>query len=937
MGITKYITLMYPEAFLIGLLLLYLYFKHLKRKSIFRFLMLFCAILLLCRPVIVHRTKALDLCIIADRSRSISDEARKSQMEIIDLAARNLEPGDRLGIISFNEKSYIEQILESEAGIKSFSIASSENSSDITEGLNTALSLLSQKRNSRMLLLSDGEFTGQSPVRSAQIARQMKIPVYYRNLKKASFFNLSIRDVDIPEKVIANEPFRVKFNISSTENTSGRYRIIRDGKITGEEKNGGWNSFNFKAGQNQIRFNDILRTPHIYSYGIEVETTPHEKEKIKSDNTAEKFIKVVGERPILIVNNTGQVDNLSRILSAGGLSSHLLHIENFRLNLNKMEGYKGIILNNVPILGLTRKQISDLRNFVVEEGGGLLVCGGNRSFASGGFYKTSLEQILPVSLEDRNQSKKISTAFSITMDRSGSMQMRTPSGKTKMSLANTAAVECLNLLTGADSISVIAVDSMAHIIVPQQPVDNPGAISSRILKIESMGGGIFTYTALVAAGNEIIKANQLNKHIILFADAADSEEPGKYKELLSDFEKGGITVSVIGLGTENDPDAGFLKDVAKRGNGEVYFTQDANQLIQFFTADTITYSRNSFIEEAAPMKIKGAAYSISPDQDWKDFSCSGYNLMFTKPKADVAIITTDEDNAPILAFWQRGVGRVASLALDTNGTFSGSSNYGDIILNTTRWIMGSNVFDNLQIKTVYEGNYASIKMEVSGEEREKMGAAKLTVITPSGKKIKKTLNWDTYNKLSSSIKMEECGCYRGLIHVGDKVYKTGPMSLPVSPEFLHDRKAGSGKRTLEQIASISGGKEILDVRDLFIRDMKSSVTSPVILPFLIGLIFLFLLDMCDIRFGILIWLKRKYIELKSRIKERRTQAIRTKKSTGKEKKVSKEKVKKISPDHEVEEIKSPEPEEEISQESDMDYLSTSKEAVKRRFRKKRED
>ncbi len=68
------------------------------------------------------------------------------------------------------------------------------------------------------------------------------------------------------------------------------------------------------------------------------------------------------------------------------------------------------------------------------------------------------------------------------------------------------------------------------------------------------------------------------RHIILFADAADAEEPGDYMKLLAEMQKEKCTVSVIGLGTEKDSDADFLKDVAKRGNGRIFFNANANEL-----------------------------------------------------------------------------------------------------------------------------------------------------------------------------------------------------------------------------------------------------------------------------------------------------------------------------------------------------------------------
>jgi Mg-chelatase subunit ChlD len=917
---------------LLGLVLVYLYFRRLANRNLWRLVMLVCAVLLLGYPVLLHRTKSIDLFLVVDRSRSISSDGHAKQMEILDLVSGNLQSGDRLGIISFNEKAYVEQAPGSEGVVKSFQIPFSLDSSELSEALQTALSLAREDRNSRILILSDGEYTGRNPIQEAQIARQRKIPVLYRNLKQAEIFNLTIRDIDTPGKILTNEPFRIVFKVSSMTDSPGRYRLYRNDQVLGAAENEGWRSRNFQAGNNILSFTDTPVNAGIYSYRLEVEAVPREKESFLDDNVAERFVSVVGERPILVVNNSGSADNVSRILSAGGLASHIVNIGNFHLTLNQMEGYKGIILNNVQVLNLTRSQIQALKDFVMEEGGGLLVCGGASSFAKGGYYKTALEAILPVSLEDRNQSKKISAAFSIVMDRSGSMQMTTPSGETKMSLANNASVESLNLLTPMDSISVIAVDSIAHIIVPQQPANDIATISSHIMKIESMGGGIFIYEALAAAGAQVLQASQLNKHILLFADAADSEEPGAYKELLGKFAEAGVTVSVVGLGRESDQDAELLKDIAKLGNGQVYFTEDAAQLIQFFTADTISYVRQNFITEPAPMSIKSAAYIISPDQKWADFTCSYYNLMFPKPGSDVAIRTADDDSAPILAFWQRGVGRVSALALDAEGPFTSIPHYGDITLSSVRWIMGSNIYDNLLIKTSSEGSYARIRMEVSSEEREKMGAARIRIFTPQGETFTKPLLWDGYNKLSASYRMNETGCYRGVVEMGDKIYKIGPMSLPVSPEFIHEEEPAFGKKTLEQMANITGARELLNVSDLFERTMSSSVTAPVITPFLILFLILLVVDIAEQRFGLQQMIRQF-------LKNQKERAARIKIPKILEpvfsQKIKKKKITTLSGGkNEGQEPHAQEHPESPPQKGDMDYLKAAKDKVHKRFGKR---
>ena len=80
-----------------------------------------------------------------------------------------------------------------------------------------------------------------------------------------------------------------------------------------------------------------------------------------------------------------------------------------------------------------------------------------------------------------------------------------------------------------DAITVFAVDSSAHEIAALLNVgENRGELIDRIRKIESMGGGIFVYTGMKEAWAKLKTAEAGQRHMILFTDAADSEEPGDY-------------------------------------------------------------------------------------------------------------------------------------------------------------------------------------------------------------------------------------------------------------------------------------------------------------------------------------------------------------------------------------------------------------------------
>jgi len=858
MEIAGIVSLKYPELLLLGGLVVVAYIRFLRRKNLWRTITLILAVGLLTYPYISRTTKSVDIVVLADRSRSITDKDRSRQAEVIRLIETNLDGGDRLGVVSFNEKSYVEKALSAESSFDQFTIPYSQDASDLSEGLKTSLALCGSDRNAKILILSDGKYTGREPTAETRLAAQNGVPIYYRNLEHRTFSDLSVELANVAPKVLVNERFQIAFNVFATENFLCRYRLLRDGSPSGAES-GGWTEGKlFKQGRNQLSFDDILKTGGIHHYRLEVETIEDGnmvasiREKVTANNAADAYVRVIDEDKILVLNNTGSKDNVVSVLSSArpgdAVPVDVLAIDNFRYDLGFLQGYKAVVMNNVSIMNLSYDQIASFRDFVMQEGGGILICGGKKSFGMGGYYKSQLEEVLPVSLEMRKESRKMAAAISIVMDRSGSMAMPTASGQSKMHLANSAAAASAGMLTSKDSISVIAVDSSAHVIVAQRNFDNPDAIISKISRVESMGGGIFVYTGLRTAAAQIINSPQINKHIILFADAADAEEPGDYIELLAKLTRAGVTVSVIGLGNPTDPDAEFLRDVARRGNGQCYFTNDARKLPQIFTMDTMQSIRKSFVNEQTPHAILAASRVLSANHQWSDFVCGEYNMTFPKPKADVAIQTADSDEAPILSFWQRGVGRAVALAFDTDGEFSEQIDFPNILLDSVRWAMGSQVYDSFHTSTVRQGNNALVKLEVSDEERAKLSFAKLTVFGPGGETQQIPLQWDNYNQLSAGFKLTRQGCYRGIVTVGtDMALRIDPVSLPGAPEFT---------------ARISGGRELVDVRELFDRERRTVYKAPAIIPLLIVLLLFFIVDIAETRFGILAFLRGGFRRLK---------------------------------------------------------------------------
>ena len=54
--------------------------------------------------------------------------------------------------------------------------------------------------------------------------------------------------------------------------------------------------------------------------------------------------------------------------------------------------------------------------YVREQGGSLLMAGGKKSFAAGGYFESAIDPLLPVSMEMKQEHRKLMVAMAIVME-----------------------------------------------------------------------------------------------------------------------------------------------------------------------------------------------------------------------------------------------------------------------------------------------------------------------------------------------------------------------------------------------------------------------------------------------------------------------------------------------------------------------------------------
>ena len=816
------VSLLFPELLLLLVPLLFVYAWR-GRAPWFggaaRLAMLVLLVLIAAVPLAPLGGKGVDVVVIVDLSRSMPAESRARALEIIGLIEERRAAGDRVGIVTYGREARIERLLEEFGEADVLVQAIDPDGSDLGGAISLAASLIPRDRPGRLLLLSDGEANGAPVTAAAHEAAARGIPVDVRVFGRGEAADLAVEALDLPGVVDEREPFQFTAAVRADRSVDAEAVLLRDGEEIARTTR------TFQPGATQLTFRDVIDRPGVARYRLELSATD---DRVPENNRGESAVRVEAPATILLVNASGGADNLSRALAAGKLPVQTVTPESMPQDLAGLLAYRAVILENVPASRVGPSVLENLTKFTSELGGGLLLTGGGASFGVGGYFKSSLDPFLPVSMEIKNEHRKLSLAMAVALDRSGSMTAAAGDGRTKMDLANLGTCSAIETLGPFDEVAVIAVDSMAHVVSPLVSASDKDSVCDQVRRIQAGGGGIFTYTALVTAAKIVQESSKGTRHIVLFADAADAEEPGDYQRLLGKLGSIGITVSVIALGSDSDSDAEFLKDVAARGKGRIHFTASVDDLPRLFAQEAITVARSSFVADPTPARTLADMVLLGELPSSPFPTIGGYNLSYLRPGATMGAVTLDDHKAPVLAFWHQGLGRIAAFTAEVDGEYSRTLNawrdFHGFTVGIGRWVLGGDPPADVRATIEREGAQGIVRVELDpSRNRGSAGdvrAATATIVPPSATTNvppqRLTLAWADEHTLEARFPLQNAGLYLGAVRLGSgQVLSLAPLTLPYSPEFEPRLDPSSGPKALKEVARITGGVERMVWDDVF--------------------------------------------------------------------------------------------------------------------------
>ena len=565
---------------------------------------------------------------------------------------------ERYGLIAFGREAYVDQPL-SNTFPERIQTDVDPSGSDVAGALRLALETLPLvgKGNADIVLLSDGRFGAPELDGVLARARRAGVRVWSVPLGQTTYPDVRVDALELPQEVSPQQPFEAVIQVHAGQPTSASVLVYRNDELIHNE------ALALQAGNNTVRFGDALEGAGQYRYRVRLKA---ERDALLQNNEASDLVTVSGASALLLLERAPNAGaGLARLLDAAGFASDRRALGTRALGLGELSAYKAVVLDNVGLDALDDASVSALKAYVGKLGGGLWVIQGQAALA--GVSTSPLEDLLPVRFEGPQREQLPGAALVFVLDRSSSMsQTASPgSGLSKLDVLKTAAAASVEVLRPEDWVGIVAFESAYKWIVPLQPLQDKQLVYDA-LKRMSAGGGTDLLPPLQQAFEQLKSLPARIKHILVYSDGKTVREDRDFDGLFDQIRRSEVTVSSVGLGLQ--PDEDMLGRLADAGQGKMFLVRDVTELPKVSVRETrrIVQRRwvlGKFETKAGPfaaLRLSGLNLDTLP-------RVGGYVRTFAKPLGQMAL---NVEGAPLLGFWQYGLGQVAVLNSDLEGLWT---------------------------------------------------------------------------------------------------------------------------------------------------------------------------------------------------------------------------------------------------------------------------
>ncbi len=777
----------------------------------------------------------LSVVFLLDHSASIPGEERDRSLDRVRRMVAGMKEGDRAGLVVFGRNASIESMPEEKLPVDRISSVIQSDYTDIGNAIRLSTASFPKGTQKRIVLVSDGNENIGSAVDEAGRAWASGTSVDALPVTYSYGAEVQVERIVLPSRVRKGEAFEVRLIINSARETTARIFITLDKALMNSPA-----PVTLTKGKNVLVHSMSLDEPGFYSFAGRVEA---DDDSVPGNNLGCGFTIVEGDPRILCIGDAEDVRFLKAAVDAHGIPCTAVLPAAAPASAAGFQSFDCIFLCNVPSAILSKNQMEALCSGVLNFGLGLVMVGGDKGFGAGGWNKTPVEDVLPVSCEIKQKKVLPNGALVLVMH---TCEFAEGNYWTKR-----ICKKAVERLTPEDLIGVISFNSFGggcDWLFEEKllPAADKEAISRKIDSINPGDMPDFD-SALKMAFKELKEAKAAKKHIVVISDG-DPSPPSQM--LLRGLSSTSIAVSTVLIGPHGDDQTArrVMAELAEQTGGRFYEASDPKELPEIVTTVAKVVSAN-FIKEEEFTPIPGSSSEVMKGIDGSTLpSLHGRVVTSAKPGAEIPLVTPDGD--PLLAHWRAGLGRTAAFTSDAKNRWASKwvpwAGFGKFWSQVARWCMRTLSRNNFNLASSISGRKGVVVLDAVDSAGGFINGlnVKAKAVSPSYKEIPVSMAQKGPGRYEGTFDADEVGSYFISLSYDGSGVQAGFMSSGASNSYPPEYKDLSANAAmLAAIASAGGGRVLSEEDDVFLHNLpKSAGMEPKWHYFLIAAMALFFAD-----------------------------------------------------------------------------------------------
>lgn len=604
------------------------------------------------QPILARAVNETSVLFLLDRSASISASGLEEQVTFLAAALEAASPEHRSAIAVFGRDTRLDAAFSANRSSAPIRTQPDDSATDLATALDTVGSLLPTEGSRRIVVITDSVPTAGDARAAARRLAESGVAVDVIELASARSADALIESIQLPAAV--REGDRVPVHVVVRSNQAGPAQLVVESGNQSQTI-----EIDLASGRNEIEVEVSPSGAGFLTVEAKVEVSFDTRPE---NDSAQGITRILGPAKVAVVEGVdGEAEALVRALTATGMD---VTERNAIPSEADLLAFDAVVLVNVG-----RPEDSEaLAAFVEDLGRGLVVIGGDQAFGLGDYHLTPLESVLPVSSNPDDLLRRQPVAEVLVIDSSGSMGAchcnmgaASEGGVVKTELARAGAELAIEALSDTDRVGVLSFSSGTDWVIPLAPrgtIGDPG----QALSVITPNGDTEISNALEVALDELESAPEELRHIVLFTDGWDPSD-ANLLPIARQIADAGVTLSVLGTG---EGPGTTLSRMADLGGGRYYEGADLEAIPEIFVEETLTVARN-LATEGTFYPVLGASSPITSNLTASP-PLLGYVL--TKAKGTASVVMEIGQADPLLATWQRGLGRATVWTSDATARWS---------------------------------------------------------------------------------------------------------------------------------------------------------------------------------------------------------------------------------------------------------------------------